>query len=92
MLHIFHHGLLPDSLLDPTLRLNIEWVCIQRLNLPLSLQLKIFLSIAKLGEELGEPRRVTNNGIGELRLCLGNGSGAASHNGQQQSLHYGSPP
>lgn len=71
MLHVLRDRLLPDRLLDLALRLDVERVAVQSLDLPLLLELRAVLPLARLPKELGEARGVVLRGGGEVRLRLG---------------------
>lgn len=70
VLHILHDGLLADGLLDAPLRLDVERVRIEMLDLALPLELGAHVPVARLSQELGEPCGVILGGVCELGLCL----------------------
>ena len=71
MLHVLQHRLLPDRLLDLALRLDIERVRVQVLDLALAVELGAILALACLAQELGEARGVVLRGVREVGLALG---------------------
>lgn len=70
MLHVLHDCLLPDSLFDATLRLDIERICVERRNFALAGKLGILCAVSMLSQEFSEARRVGLCGRGYFRLCL----------------------
>jgi hypothetical protein len=70
MFHVFHDCLLPDSLFDTTLRLDIERVRVECRNLALAGKLGILCAVSMLSQEFSEARRVGLCGRGYFRLCL----------------------
>jgi hypothetical protein len=54
MFHILHDGLLTNGLLDPSLRLHVEWVRIERSNLALLGKLCFLLPGTRLTQEFCE--------------------------------------
>ena len=55
MFHIINHSLLSDGFLDSTLRLYIEWVCIECCYLSLVRSLGFSLSIPRLLQQFCKP-------------------------------------
>lgn len=70
MLHVLHHRLLPDCLLYPPLRLDVERICVKPLDVALLGELGLGLARAGLAQELRETRRVILSCCSNFWLCL----------------------
>lgn len=60
ILKVFHDSLLANHLLNLSLIINIEWVVVEPLNLPLPLYSLSSLLILAVAEDLCEPRGIVN--------------------------------
>lgn len=58
MFHVFHHGLLPNRFLDLLLSFNVEWVCVEKGHLLLSLILYLRVPLPSLSQKLAKTPRI----------------------------------
>lgn len=74
MLHVLHDRLLPDRFFYPPLRLNVERIGIQALDLALLRELRVGMARPRLSEKFSETPWVVHCCVDEIGLHLDLGS------------------